>query len=310
MKILVTDRIAEEALDVLKAKHEVTCEELDHDTLREKIPFYHALIVRSRTKVSKDILDNAKNLQVIGRAGIGVDNINVEEATKKGIKVVNSPTGTTVSVAELTLGHMLVLSRHLAKADTSMKQGQWLKKELIGQELHGKTLGLVGAGRIGKALAERAISCGMDIIYFDIIRDKEFEQETNAHYHPLEKVLEEADYLSLHVPLTSSTEHLIGEKQLKKMKKTAYLINCARGGVVDEKALINALKNKEIAGAALDDFEQKHPTGEMLSLENIVLTPHLGASTREGQVRAGVVCAQQVLMALENSEPTFWVNKQ
>jgi len=310
MKILVTDRIAQDALDVLKAKHDVTYEEWDHDTLKEKISSYHALIVRSRTKVSKDILDNAKNLQVIGRAGIGVDNINVEEATKKGIKVVNSPTGTTVSVAELTLGHMLALSRHLTKADSSMKKGQWIKKELVGQELHGKTLGLVGAGRIGKALAVRARACGMDIVYFDIIRDKEFEQETDAHYYPLEKVLEEADYLSLHVPLTPGTEHIIGKKQLKKMKKTAYLINCARGGVVDEKALIDALQKKEIAGAALDDFEQKRPLGEMLALENIVLTPHLGASTREGQIRAGVVCAQQVLMALEKNEPTFWVNKQ
>ncbi len=310
MKILVTDKISEEALDLLRAKHEVTFEELDPAALVKKIRPYHALVIRSRTKVNKDVLQNAENLKVIGRAGIGVDNIDVEEASKRGIKVVNSPTGTTISVAELTIGHMLSLSRGLTKADATTKQGQWAKKELMGQELHGKILGLVGAGRIGKAVAKLALAFGMEVIYYDVIRNKEFERECEAEYFPLDKVLEESDYISLHIPLTRETKYLISEKQFKAMKKTAYLINCARGGVVDEKALVDALKKKEIAGAALDVFEGKSPPKEILELENVVLTPHIGASTREGQVRAGTVCAQQVLTALEGEEPTFWVNKR
>lgn len=311
MKILVTDKIANEAMTILREKHEVVFDEMDRETLIEEISPYHALVVRGRTKVRKDVLENAENLVVIGRAGVGVDNIDVKECSKKKIKVVNSPTGATISVAELTISHMLSLSRNLTRADKSMKEVKWEKKKFGGTELNGKILGLIGIGKIGSLVAKYAKAFQMEVLVYDPYLSKDEVMEMGAKKVEFDDLFGKADYISIHVPLTDQTKHLINEKAFNLMKPTSYLINCARGGIVDENALLKALEGKRIAGAALDVFEKEPPTDSpLLKLENVVLTPHLGASTREGQQRAGTVCAQQVLMALDGKEPEFWVNRR
>lgn len=314
MKILITDKMAEEAINVLEdAGHTVTFEEMDHDTLLESIEEYDALMVRSGTKVTEDIVEKGAegSLKVIGRAGIGVDNIDIKKAGSFGIKVVNSPTGATISVAELTFGHMLSLSRHLTKADNSMKKGEWIKKQLKGTELHGKTLGLVGCGNIGQKTAELARAFGMTVIGFDpFISKEDLAKQQITKKEKLEEIMNSSDIVSLHLPHTQKTHYIIDKTMLSHMKKSAFLINCARGGTVDESALYDALKNNEIAGAALDVFETEPPKENKLkTLDNIEFSPHLGANTKEGQIRAGTVCAEQVMKVLKDETPDHWVNK-
>jgi D-3-phosphoglycerate dehydrogenase len=314
MKILVTDKMAEEAIEAMKdAGHDVTFDEMDHDTLLASIADYDALLVRSRTKATEEIIKKGAegSLKVIGRAGIGVDNIDIKTAGSLGVKVVNAPTGATISVAELAIAHMLSLSRHLTRADKTMKQGEWAKKQLKGNELHGKTLGLVGCGNIGQKTAELARAFGMSIIGFDpFISKEELEKQKITKKEDLADVMKEADIISLHLPHTEKTHYIIDKNMFSLMKPSTLLINCARGGTVDESALYNALKNNTIAGAALDVFETEPPKETKLtSLENIVLTPHVGANTFEGQVRAGTVCAEQVMKVLDGETPDHWVNK-
>lgn len=310
MKILITDPIAEEAMDLLKETHDVVFKDITGEELTQEIPPYHALMVRSGTKVTKEVIERAENLIVIGRAGIGVDNVDVNAATEKGIKVVNSPTGATISVAELAIGHMISLTRHLPKADKTIKNGEWAKKRLKGIELYNKTLGLVGCGNIGKFVAKYARTFGMHVISYDpFISKEDMEKEGIKKVDDLEKLMEIADFISLHLPHIPETHYLINEKMLAKMKPSAYLINCARGGIVDENALYESLKQGKIAGAALDVYENE-PPGKipLLGLENVVCTPHLGASTKEGQIRAGTICAEQIIKVLDGKEPDFWVN--
>jgi D-3-phosphoglycerate dehydrogenase len=311
MKILVTDVIADEAMELLKKGHEVIFKDITGEELAREIAPYHALMVRSGTKVTADVIKNADNLVVIGRAGIGVDNIDVEAATSRNIKVVNSPTGATISVAELTIAHMLSLARHLPKADRTTRAGEWAKKKLKGIELNGKTLGLIGCGNIGRVVAKYARALNMKTIGYDpyIPKDR-LESESIEKIDSVAEVMERADFISIHVPHTPETHHLINEEMLSKMKETAYLVNCARGGVVDEKALYRVLKENKIAGAALDVYEEE-PAREnpLFELDNIVFTPHLGASTKEGQIRAGTICAEQILKVLRGEEPDFWVNR-
>jgi D-3-phosphoglycerate dehydrogenase len=315
MKILVSDKMAEEAITVLKdAGFDVTFDEMDHDTLLREIPNYDALMVRSRTKATKEIVEaGAKGkLKVIGRAGIGVDNIDIETAGKLGIPVVNSPTGATASVAELTIGHMLALSRHIARADSTMKKGEWAKKQLKGFELDGKILGLVGTGNIGKYTARLAQCFGMKIIGYDPFISKEDMAKDNIEkVENLEDLMKKADYISLHLPHTPKTHYIINAEMLGKMKPGAFLINCARGGTVDEKALFNALKDGKIGGASLDVYETEPPEkSPLLNLNNVILTPHLGASTKEGQIKAGTVCAEQIIKVLNREQPDYCVNKK
>ena len=314
MKVLVTDKLADEAIKMLKDNNfEVKYEELDHDSLLNEIAEYDALIVRSRTKVTADIIEKGAsgNLKVIGRAGIGVDNIDVKKATELGIKVVNAPTGSTISVAELAVAHMLALARSIPKADSSMKRGEWIKKQLKGVELYGKTLGLIGSGRIAQHVARIAKGLGMNILVYSPHCTDEKAQKMGAKRATLEEVLKESDFVSLHIPKTEETYHLIDEEKLSLMKPTAYLINCARGGVVDENALYRFLKEGKIAGAAIDVFEEEPPKGsKLLELENVVLSPHIGASTKEAQIRAGTICVEQVMKVLRGEEPDFWVNRQ
>ncbi|HEX17355.1 MAG TPA: phosphoglycerate dehydrogenase [Thermoplasmatales archaeon] len=314
MKVLITDKLADEAIELLKREgFDTKYEELDHDALLQEIADYDALIVRSRTKVTADIIEKGAKgkLKVIGRAGIGVDNIDVDKATELGIKVVNAPTGSTISVAELTIAHMLALARSIPKADSSMKKGEWIKKQLKGIELHGKTLGLIGSGRIAQHVARIAKGLGMNILVYSPHCTDEKARKMGARRATLEEVLREADFVSLHIPKTKDTYHLIDREKLSLMKRTAYLINCARGGVVDEEALYEVLRDGRIAGAAIDVFEEEPPKGsKLLDLDNVVLTPHIGANTTEAQIRAGTICAEQVIKVLRGEEPEFWVNKR
>jgi len=315
MNILVTDKMADEAIQLLKdAGHDVTYDEMDGDTLLKEIHNYDALMVRGRTKVIRDIVKAGARgrLKVIGRAGIGVDNVDIATASKEGIKVVNAPTGATASVAELTIAHMLSLSRHITKADTSMKQGEWAKKQLKGNELNGKTLGLIGCGNIGKLTAKYAQTFNVSVVGYDPFITKEDMQKYGIKkLDDLSELMKTADFISLHLPHNSGTHYIVNEKMLSKMKPSAYLINCARGGTVDEKALYVALKNGKIAGAGMDVFENEPPQDNpLLKLDNVVLTPHIGANTKEGQIRAGTVCAEQIDKVLNGKTPDFWVNKQ
>ena len=315
MKVLVTDKSAEEALKVFQdAGHELTYDEMDHDALLKEIPKYDALMVRSRTKATTEIVEaGAKgNLKVIGRAGIGVDNIDIETAGKLGIKVVNSPTGSTKSVAELAVAHMLSLARFVPKADSTMKKGEWIKKQLKGTELNGKTLGLVGSGYIAQHVASIANCLGMKVLVYSPHCTDEKASKMGAIRKDLEDLLKQSDFISLHIPHTKDSHYLLNEKTISLMKPGSYLVNVARGGVVEEKALYLALKEEKLAGAAVDVFEQEPPSedNKLLSLDNIILSPHIGASTKEAQIQAGTVCAEQMNKVLNGEEPEFWVNKK
>jgi len=315
MKILVTDKMAEEALQVLKdAGHDVTYDEMDGDALLKEIPKHDGLMVRSRTKANTDIVKAGAegNLKVIGRAGIGVDNIDIETAGKLGIKVVNSPTGSTKSVAELTIGHMFSLARFIPKADITMKKGEWIKKQLKGTELNGKTLGLIGSSHIAQHVAKIANCIGMNILVYSPHCTDEKASKMGATRKDLEDLLKESDFVSLHIPHTKDSHYLLNEKTLGLMKNGSYLINLSRGGVVEEKALRKYLKEGKIAGAAIDVFEQEPPSSDndLISLENVILSPHIGASTKEAQIQAGTICAKQIIKVLNDEEPDFWVNKK
>lgn len=311
MKILVNDQIAGEAMELLRARHEVDTPEFNFPELLDNIDSYDAVIVRSRTEITSEVIQKGRNLRVIGRAGVGVDNIDVDAATERRIPVVFSPRGSTVSVAELAIGHMISLARDLVRADVSVRNGKWEKKRLMGTELFGKTLGLVGAGRIGTEVAARAHAFGMKVIAFDPYLPPEVAEKHNIELVEFLDLLKQADFISIHAVLTPETRGLIGENQLEMMKSTAFLVNCARGGIIDESALTIAIEAKHIAGAALDVFENE-PLGEseLTKYDRIHFTPHLGASTREAQVRAGTIVAEQVLKVLDGERPDQIVNKK
>ncbi len=309
MKILITDGLEPEAVAMLRKAHEVYVRELDPNGLLGAIPPYHALIVRSRTKVTKEVLDRGASLKVVGRAGVGVDNIDLAEATARRIVVVNAPTASTVSVAELAIGHMISLFRHLPEADRSVKEGKWEKTRLEGSELFGKTLGLVGSGRIGAEVAKRAHAFGMRVIAYDPYLPRPAAETLGIRLVEQDVVFREADVVSIHAALTYETKGLVGAPELAQMKREAILVNCARGEIVQETALADALRSKRIAGAAIDVFEREPPVGSpLIAAPNVVFTPHLGASTTEAQARAGTIIAEQVMKALDGQRPEFTVN--
>ena len=313
MKILVTDKIADEALEIFKkAGHDVTYNEMDPNTLLKEISKYDALMVRSRTKVVTDVVNaGAKgNLKVIGRAGIGVDNIDIETAAKHKIPVVNAPTGATASVAELAIAHMLALSRKIHIADSTMKKGEWAKKQLKGKELIGKTLGLIGSGGIAQHTAKIANGFGMNVLVYSPHCTEEKANKMGAKLATFKDLLKQSDFISLHIPHTKESHYLIDEKAISLMKNSAYLIDVSRGGVVDQKALYKALKEGKIAGAGIDVFEKEPPENNpFVGLDNVILSPHIGANTKEGQIKAGTVCAEQINKVLAGEKPDFCVNK-
>ncbi|HEV8595395.1 MAG TPA: hydroxyacid dehydrogenase [Thermoplasmata archaeon] len=311
VKVLVTDGLEPEALAKLNAHHAVDLIETSPPKLLEIIGGYDALIVRSRTKVTADVIAKAAKLKVIARAGVGVDNIDVAAATKRKIPVVNAPAASTISVAELALAHMLSLARRIPQAHASLKTGKWEKKAFEGIELYGKTLGLVGSGRIGAEVAKRANAFGMRVIAYDPYITPKVASERGFELTDLESLLLQADFISIHAALTDETRHMIGAKELALMRKSAYVVNCARGEIIDEAALAASLEAGEIAGAALDVFEKEPPTGSpILAVENTSLTPHLGASTKEAQVRVGETVAEDVIRVLAGQKPEFVVNLQ
>jgi len=315
MKVLVTDKMADEALTVLKdAGYDVTYDEMDGETLLREIPNYDGLMVRSRTKATTDVVKAGSqgNLKVIGRAGVGVDNIDIDTAAKNGIKVVNSPTGSTESVAELSFAHMLAIARSVPKSDSSMRKGEWIKKQLKGFELKDKALGLIGSGNIAQHAAKIANAFGMNVLVYSPHCTDEKAKKMGATRVSFEDLLKKSDFVSLHIPHTKDSHYLINKKTISLMKPSAYLINCSRGGIVEEAALFNALKDKKIAGASIDVFEKEpvDPDNKLLKFENVILSPHLGANTKEAQIRAGTICAAQMIKVLSGKEPEFWVNKK
>jgi len=298
MKIFISDALAEEGVMILKEEKDFQVDiqrGLTSEQLSRILSDYDALIVRSATKVTKEVIENSKNLKVIGRAGVGLDNIDLESATQRGIIVVNTPSGNTISAAEHTMSLILALSRNIPQADLSVKKGEWQRSKFMGVELHNKVLGIIGLGRIGSEVAKRALSFGMKVSAYDPFVSLEFAQNLGVRLVGLEELLRSSDYISIHTPLTDHTLHMISQKEFSLMKKAVRLINCARGGIVDESALISALKEGRVAGCALDVFEKEPPVNsELLKLNNVILTPHLGASTEEAQVNVAIDIAETV----------------
>jgi len=309
MKILIVDGLDRTAVEILRKGNDVDVRDLDGKGLLAAIPEYHALVVRSRTKVTKEVLSRATRLKVVGRAGVGVDNIDVDEATARKIVVVNAPTASTVSVAELAIGHMISLLRHLPEADRSVKAGKWEKSKLEGRELFGKTLGLLGSGRIGAEVAKRAQAFGMPVIAYDPYLPKAAASAVGIRLVDKDALFRDADVLSIHAALTPETRGLVSASELAMMRPNAILVNCARGEIVDERALAEALRARKVSGAAIDVFATEPPSGSpLLEAPNVVFTPHLGASTAEGQSRAGAIVADQVMKVLAGKRPDFVVN--
>jgi len=274
--------------------------EITPEQILEKISTFNIIIVRSRTTITKDMIEKANNCKIIARVGVGLDNVDQEAAKIKNIRVINAVEGAMNAVAELVLGLMLSLARQTTRGDRAIRNEQWLKKELKGTELRGKYLGIIGLGNIGKRLGRLARALNMNIIGYDVIPiDDEFAKEVGLMKADLNTLLQSSDYISIHVPLLDSTYHLLDAEKMSTMKKTAKIINTSRGGVVDEDALYNALKNGTLGGAALDVFEKEPAIGTKLAeLDNVILTPHIGAQTKEAQSLAANVIAEKIIQIL------------
>lgn len=310
MKVLVAEPLAAEGLDLLGAEHEVDYRpQLTRDDFLALLPEYEALVVRSGMKVDAEAISTGRRLTVIGRAGVGVDNIDVDAASAAGIIVVNAPTANTVAAAELTIGLIYSLARNIPAADASLRRGEWRRSDFLGHELRGRTLGIVGLGKIGLTVAERARAMEMTLLGSDPYVNRDAAAPRAIELVELDELLRRSDVVTLHVPLNDATRGLIDAAALRLMKPGAFLVNVARGGVVDEAALAAALRDGRLAGAAIDVYEHE-PVREspLLSAPNTVLTPHLGASTREAQQKAGVEVAEQVLDALAGRPARFAVN--
>lgn len=309
-RILVSDPLPQDIVESLRKEAEVeVATGLSPVDLKSKVAGFDALIVRSQSKVTADVISGASDLRVIGRAGVGVDNIDVDASTSRGIMVINSPEGNTISAAEHTFGMLLAAARWIPQAHASMHRGEWDRKTFTGFELYNKTLGIVGFGRIGREVAERALAFRMKILAYDPFINEEFAHERGAELAGLEDLLRRSDFVTLHMPKTAETENMLNAARLAMMKPTAILVNCARGGIVDETALYEALKSKKLAAAALDVYAQE-PLGPspLLELPNVVTTPHLAASTHEAQERVAVDVAEQILEVLRGGAPRSAVN--
>jgi D-3-phosphoglycerate dehydrogenase len=299
-KILISDGLEPRGQSILRSAAEVDYhDKLPADDLIQRIPEYDALIVRGQTRVTAAVLDAASRLKVVGRAGVGVDNIDLESAKKHQVTVVNAPTSTTVAVAELAFGLLLAVAREMPRADTTMKQGQWVKKEFEGIELNGKTLGIIGFGRIGMEVSRRASAFGMNVIIYDPNVAEHELVHGNAEPVSLQDLFAWSDFISLHLPLNVHTRDLLGPMAFSQLKDGVRIVSTARGGIIDEAALLNALNSGKVGGAALDVFE-KEPPGltELVAHPRVIATPHIGAQTAEAQSRAAEDIASEVLAAL------------
>ncbi len=309
-KILVADPLAEDGLERLRRAGEVTVvSKLPEAELVRRIPDFDALVVRSETRVTAPIIEAGSRLRVVGRAGVGVDNIDVPAATRRGILVVNAPRGNIVAAAELTVALLTALARRVPQADASVKRGEWNRAQFIGTEIRGKTLGVIGLGNVGSEVAKRAHGLEMDVIAYDPVVAVERAELFNVELVTLPELLERADFVSVHVPLVDSNRNLIGAAELARMKPSARLINTARGGLVDEAALAQALQSGRLAGAASDVFVAEPPgDNPLLKLPNFIATPHIGASTAEAQVSVAFDVAEEVAAVLAGDLPRFAVN--
>jgi D-3-phosphoglycerate dehydrogenase len=294
LKILICDKIADDGVKLLEEKgYEVKkAWDTPKDELPKIVSGYDALVIRSATKVKGSLIDNARNLKVIGRAGIGLDNIDLEKAREMGVTVVNTPQASSSSVAELAIGHLLALSRGIVRGTVTLREGKWAKKELKGVEAFRKTLGLIGYGNIAKIVEKLALALSMKVI---VVRSRVYDR-----FVSLKEMLPKADFISIHIPLTPETRHILSTKEFNIMKDGVMIIDCSRGGVVDQEALYQALVSGKVRAAAVDVFEEEPPGKiKLLTLQSVHATPHIGAQTKEAQLRAGVQIAERVIEELE-----------
>lgn len=311
MKVLAADGISTKGIELLEKEFEVVVKEkISHEELLSIIPEFDALMVRSASKVTADVIERAEKLKIIGRAGVGVDNIDIPAATARGIIVINSPGGNTIAATEHTMAMMLAMSRHIPIANETLQKGEWNRKKYVGVELRGKTLGVVGMGRIGSGVAKRALAFDMNVIAYDPYINEERAKSLGVKVGSLDDVIAEADFITVHMPLTPETKGMISMEQMKKMKKGVRLVNCARGGIIDEADLAQAVKEGIVAGAAIDVFTSEpipadHP---LLGIPGIILTPHLGASTVEAQIGVSVDVSEGILAALKGEPVSTAVN--
>jgi D-3-phosphoglycerate dehydrogenase len=309
--VLVLDNVEQAGVDILSSNFEVDVKNgLGADELEKIIGKYDALVVRSQTKVTDQIINAGKKLKVIGRAGVGVDNIDVEAATRKGIIVVNSPDGNTVAAAEHTLALIMSTARFIPAANQSLKNGEWKRKEFTGIELYNKVLGIIGVGRIGSHIARVSKAMGMKLLAYDPYINKNKAEELSLELVDLEQLFAESDFITIHVPLTAETKNLINKNSMKKMKSSVRIINCSRGGIVNEDDLVEALENDVIGGAALDVFAEEPLKDSPLQKvqEKLILTPHLGASTQEAQINVAIDVAEQITAVLKGESVKSAVN--
>lgn len=301
-KIHVNDPLSKDAMAKLNSYegYEITAEHFDKDVLLEKIADYDALVIRSATKATRDIIEAGTNLKVIARAGTGLDNVDLVAAKEKGIKVVNTPGANSVSVAELSIGLMLGLFRQIPRGTNGLKEGLWEKKALKGFELYKKTVGVIGFGTIGKQVAERLLAFGCKILAYDVVKDC---GGLDVEFAELDEIYARADIITLHTPLLDATRKMINADAISKMKEGVFIIDAARGGIIDEEALCANLENGKIGGAALDVFEVEPPTDELrkkiIAFDNVICTPHIGASTFEAQVRVGEQIVENLMNAIK-----------
>ena len=300
--VLICDQVNPILKEILEKNGlKVTYEpEITTEQIAEKIGNFNVVVVRGRTKLVKELIEKADNCQIIARVGVGLDNIDEDAAKVKNIRVINAVEGAITAVAELVIGLMLSMAREIPRADREIRNGNWIKKEMMGSELKGKYLGIIGLGNIGKRLGRLARALNMNIIGYDIVPiNEEFSKEVGLMKADLDTLLASSDYVSLHVPLLDSTKHMINAEKLRLMKKTAHIVNTSRGGVIDEEALYNALKDGNLESAALDVFEIEPATGNKLTnLPNFIATPHIGAQTKEAQSLAANVIAEKIIQIL------------
>ena len=300
--VLICDQVSSTLKDILEKNGlKVTYEpEITPEQIAEKIGNFEVVVVRSRTKMTRELIAKADKCKIIARVGIGLDNIDQDAAKEKNIRVINAVEGAITAVAELVIGLMISMAREISRADREIRNGNWIKKELMGSELKGKYLGIVGLGNIGKRLGRLARALNMNIIGYDVVPiDDEFSKEVGLMKADLDTLLSSADYVSFHVPLLDSTRHMINAEKLKMMKNTARIINTSRGGVIDEEALYNSLKDGSLAGAALDVFEVEPATeNKLITLPNFIATPHIGAQTKEAQLLAANIIAEKIIQVL------------
>ncbi|MFH1539137.1 MAG: phosphoglycerate dehydrogenase, partial [bacterium] len=310
-KVLICDRIADEGVELLKGNFSVTVRpKLSESEIVKVVPPYHAMIVRSSTRVTKRIIKAGKSLRIIGRAGIGVDNVDVEAATRAGVVVINAPRANTLAAAEHAISLLLSLCRNIPQANQSIHSGRWERKAFLGAEVLNKTLGVVGLGRIGSLVSKSARGLGMKVIAYDPFVTEEKTRKLGIELATLDRVMKESDFITIHVPLTDQTRHLISTRQFRKMKDGVRIVNCSRGGVIDDAALFKALKDGKVAGAALDVFETEPPPTDypLFSLPSVIATPHLGASTAEAQVTVALDIAQQFKDFFDGLPPANAIN--